>query len=136
MRLLLDTNVLIAAFISRGTCHELLAHCIYNHAPVISRALLREFQQKLITKFHYSQKDARAAASLIASRFEIVTAAALARPVSRDPDDDAVVATAVAGGCRCIVTGDKDLLVLKRYEEIEILSPAEFWKYEVGQGAG
>jgi uncharacterized protein len=112
----------------------LLAHCIYNHAPVISRALLREFQQKLITKFRYSQRDAREAALLIASRFEVVTPAVLAGPVSRDPDDDVVVATVAAGGCRCIVTGDKDLLVLKRYEEIEILPPAEFWKYEAAQG--
>lgn len=130
MRLLLDTNVLIAAFISRGVCHELLAHCIYNHQLVTSKALLREFQQKLVEKFVFTQGEARDAVSLLASRLDIVEPKPLSKPVSRDRDDDLVLATAIAGDCRCLVTGDKDLLVLKRYQQISILSPAEFWKYE------
>jgi putative PIN family toxin of toxin-antitoxin system len=130
VRLLLDTNVLIAAFISRGACHELLAHCIYNHEPVTSKTLLREFQEKLVEKFRFTLSEARDAAALLASRLEIVEPKALSKPVSRDPDDDLVLAAAVAGDCRCLITGDKDLLVLKRFLEIRILSPAEFWKYE------
>ena len=130
MRLLLDTNVLIAAFISRGVCHELLAHCVYNHELVTSKALLREFQEKLTVKFGFGQGEAREATSLLASRLKIVEPATLDKPVSRDPDDDAVLATAVAGDCRCLITGDKDLLVLKRFRHIQIMSPAEFWKYE------
>jgi predicted nucleic acid-binding protein len=57
---------------------------------------------------------------------QIVTPVALASPVSRDPDDDNILATAVAGSCDCIITGDKDLLVLKQFEGIKILSPREF----------
>ena len=130
MRLLFDTNILIAAFISRGVCHELLAHCVYNHEPVTSKELLRVFQTKLIEKFGYNSSEAREATSLLASRLQIVKPVALAKPVSRDPDDDLVLATAVAGDCRCIITGDKDLLVLKHFREIPIMSPAGFWKYE------
>lgn len=130
MRLLLDTNVLIAAFIARGVCHELLAHCVYNHEPVTSRALLDELQRELIAKFDFTERDARDAARLLASRFTVVLPAALEHPVSRDPDDDLVLATAVGGNCECVVTGDKDLLVLQRYRNIPILSPADFWKYE------
>ena len=45
-------------------------------------------------------------------------------------DDDQILATAVAAKAACIVTGDKDLLVLQRYLGIEILSPSEFADFE------
>lgn len=130
MRLVLDTNVLIAAFISRGVCHELLAHCVYNHEPVTSKALLQEFQGKLVAKFEFTQAEAKDATQLLASRFETAVPIVFDQPVCRDPDDDAVLATAVAGSCRCIVTGDKDLLSLGSFREIAIVTPTDFWKYE------
>lgn len=130
MRLLLDTNVLIAAFISRGVCHELLAYCVYNHQLITSRALLQEFQQKLVSKFSFTRSEVRDAVSLLVSRFEIVEPAVLDKPVSRDPNDDFILAAALGGNCDCIITGDKDLKVLKHYRQIPILSPAEFWKFE------
>ena len=48
----------------------------------------------------------------------------------RDPDDDEIIATAVAGNCDFIITGDKDLLVVQRFSGIEIVSPREFLEYE------
>ena len=44
----------------------------------------------------------------------------------RDPDDDNILAAAESGKCDCIITGDKDLLVLKAYKGIDILNPREF----------
>ena len=46
--------------------------------------------------------------------------------VCRDPDDDNILAAAESGKCDCIITGDKDLLVLKAYKGIDILNPREF----------
>ena len=51
--------------------------------------------------------------------------------ICRDPDDDAILGTAVAGNADCIVTGDSDLLVLDRFRDVDIISPAEFAGYEV-----
>jgi putative PIN family toxin of toxin-antitoxin system len=51
---------------------------------------------------------------------------ALANAVCRDPDDDWVLATAVAGDADAIVSGDADLLNLSSYSGIEILSPRQF----------
>jgi putative PIN family toxin of toxin-antitoxin system len=130
MRLLLDTNVLIAAFIARGTCSDLLEHCARNHTLVTSKPLLRELEEKLAGKFGYTRQETREVLALLQGKMEVVEPASLNPPVCRDPDDDVVLATAVTGGCDCIVTGDKDLLVLERFRGIPILVPAEFWRHE------
>ena len=126
MRTVPDTNVLIASLISRGFCHELLEHCFLNHTLVTSEFILGEVKEKLVEKFKYSTETAEEAVALFRSRMEVVTLATLSTPVSRDPDDDNILATAVAGNCECIITGDKDLLVLKQFEGIKILTPREF----------
>jgi len=56
---------------------------------------------------------------------EIVVAAEIAPVVIRDPDDDAVVACAVASQSDVIVSGDKDLLDLGSYKGIRILKAIE-----------
>jgi putative PIN family toxin of toxin-antitoxin system len=120
VRVLLDTNVLIAAFVARGTCSELLEYCVRNHTLVTSKPLLRELAETLAGKFGYKGQETR----------EVLEPALLNPPVCRDPDDDVVLGSALAGACDCIVTGDKDLLVLERFREIPILMPAEFWRHE------
>jgi putative PIN family toxin of toxin-antitoxin system len=130
MRVVLDTNVLVAAFIAHGACHEVLEHCIYHHEIVGSSFLLTEFRQTLIRKFGYTRSEAGAAEQLLRSRMILVEPQALEAPACRDPDDDDVLGTALAGACQCIVTGDADLLLLKRYRRIGILSPGTFWPYQ------
>lgn len=53
-----------------------------------------------------------------------VTARRLAQQVSRDADDDAVLACALAAQVDLIMSGDDDLLVLKQFQEISIVTPA------------
>ncbi len=130
MRLVLDTNVLIAAFISHGACNELLEHCALNHAVVLSPFIVKELKAKLTEKFGYTTREATSVVRLLKSRFETITPHALAHRVCRDPEDDAIMATAITGQCECIVTGDKDLLVLKEVQEVRIVSPSDFWGFE------
>ncbi len=130
MRIVLDTNVLIAAFIARGVCHQLLEHCISHHDLVISEFILDEIREKLIVKFKYTSEVADETAKLLRFQMEVVSPIPLDKPVCRDADDDNILAAAVAGNCEYIITGDKDLLVLKRFQDIDILSPSEFQAYE------
>ena len=133
MKLVLDTNVLIAAFVARGVCHELLEHCARQHELVTSAKILAEFEEKLLNKFKVPPADALEVINLMTLNMTSVTPEPLEAAVCRDPDDDWVLATAAAGGCECIVTGDKDLLVLKSFQDIAILAPSEFWAYEAAQ---
>jgi predicted nucleic acid-binding protein len=61
---------------------------------------------------------------------------ALGAQVCRDADDDVVLGTAIAGRCDAIVTGDRDLLDLVRYREIQIVSPRGFWSFESQRSRG
>jgi putative PIN family toxin of toxin-antitoxin system len=128
--MVLDTNVLIAAFIAQGLCSDLLEHCVQQHTVVTSDFILTEFRETLIGKFKFTPEEANAAATLLLSKMVVVKPIDLPTPICRDPDDDTVLATAVAGNCDCIVTGDNDLLVLKHFADVGIVSPADFVEYE------
>lgn len=130
MRIVLDTNVLIAAYATRGQCHELLEHCVRAHVLVSSPVLLAELREKLTRKLKFSSESVDELMMLLHPCVELVDPPALHPPACRDPDDDWVLATAIEGNCGCIVTGDRDLLVLHPFRSIAIVSPGGFWRFE------
>jgi putative PIN family toxin of toxin-antitoxin system len=136
MRLVLDANVLIAAFVARGTCAELLEFCVREHEPVTSEAILEEARRNLVDKIRVTAAQADQTVRLLRTRLEVVEPAALEHPVCRDPDDDVVLGTAVAGRCEAIVTGDKDLLDLVEHGAIRMVSPRAFWSFESQRSRG
>ena len=109
MKIVLDTNVLLAALIARGFSHQLLEHCALRHTLFTSDFILEETQEKLIEKFGYSADLAAEAASVLRSRMTVVSASKLDNPVCRDPDDDNILAAAISGKCDCMVR-DQNLL--------------------------
>jgi putative PIN family toxin of toxin-antitoxin system len=130
VKLLLDTNVLIAALVARGVCSDLLEHCVRHHVLISSRPLLDELRDVLTRKFRQRSRDVRAAIRLFEQTFTLVAPDALEPPTCRDRDDDMVLATALAGESAAIVSGDQDLLVLDPFRGIRVLAPAAFWKWE------
>lgn len=131
MRVFLDTDVLVAAFISRGQCHELLEHCVRSHELVTSPHVLEELERVLREKLGFPRAMVAEALELVRGGAGEVEPSDLPEPVSRDPDDDRVLAAAVEGGCDCIVTGDDDLLTLSSHQGILILTPSRFWEHDL-----
>ncbi len=126
MNIVLDTNVLIAAFIARqGVCSAVLEWCVRHHQLVTSEKVLSEFSEILARKFHYGIEEALQVAALLRSNMRIVKPTDLVS-VCRDPDDNVIISTALAGDADLIITGDADLFTLKHYENVRILTPREF----------
>ena len=125
MRVVLDTNVFIAAVVADGLCRDLVRVRLLPHTLIISEPLLHELRTILRAKFAVDPVELPLLAQLN-EEAEIVTPAELRGGVCRDEDDDVVLATALAGKEDVIVTGDEDLLVLKKFRGIEILSPRQF----------
>lgn len=136
MRIVLDTNVLIAAFVARGHCHELVEHSARAHLLFTSETILEEFHRKLTGKIGAPAEQVGRALDLLRSRMTVVEIEPLPAPVCRDADDDHVLATAVAARADCLVTGDADLVALDRYDDVPILRPADFWQLEARQTRG
>ena len=130
MRVVLDTNVLVAAFVAHGNCNELLEHCILHHEVVLSEPILDELEDVLARKFGFARTDARVAVNLLKTRTRLVTPVPLPAPVCRDADDDIILATARTADCLAIVTGDKDLTTLGHFGSIRILAPSDFWRFD------
>lgn len=130
MRLVLDTNVWIAALISHGVCSELVEHCAINHVVILSPFILDELKYGLERKFGYSATESESVVRVLTDRFTMVSPEPLPAAICRDPDDDGIIATAIAGNCLCVVTGDQDLLDLKRTGGIDMVAPSRFWSYE------
>lgn len=125
MTVVLDTNVMVAALVTNGLCHEVLHRAVRLRILASSTALMQELEATLQRKFKISPA---VSAFLTTARrhIRLVEPVSLPMPVCRDTDDDVVLATAVAAQANLIVTGDQDLLVLKSHAEIRIVSPREF----------
>lgn len=130
MRIVLDTNVLIASLISRGKCYALVENSLKVHEIISSKFILDELAEKLQKKFKYETEDINEALSIFRSKMAIVIPSPLEQQVCRDIDDDWILATALTGKAQCIVTGDKDLLAIARFENIDIVAPVDFQTYE------
>lgn len=79
------------------------------------------------------QSRLRSAVHLFSEKFLLVEPNPFETPICRDHYDDVVLATALAGECAAIVSGDQDLLILDPFRGIRVLVPSAFWQWEAGQ---
>jgi len=125
VRVVFDTNIIVAGIVVEGLCREIVEDHIPDHTPILSQWLWDELVEELRTKF-----DLVPAALPILGLYRRlatwVEPAEVSPPVCRDPEDDWVLATALAGQAKAIVSGDTDLLVLRRHRGVRILSPRKF----------
>lgn len=123
MRVVLDTNVVVLGILSSGgAARALLELARHGRIELVSSPVLLEELEEVLGRFF-----PRAAAAEIRTAVEEI--AQIVEPpdvpaVTRDPDDDQVLAAAVAAGAGSVVTRDKDLLTLGSYEGIQLLEPA------------
>jgi putative PIN family toxin of toxin-antitoxin system len=131
IRVVLDTNILISALLFKGELSRILG--LWQEGkmvPIISRETFDELKLVLeYPKFSLSRTEIE---SLIRREilpfFEVVNVSEHVKGVCRDPGDDKFISCAISASADFIVTGDKDLSVLKKYQFVRIIQASEFMK--------
>lgn len=128
MKLFFDTNVLIAAFTSRGYTYDVIKDAMFKHEVYCSEYVLQEVSQNLGAKFPLSKQAIEAIMQTLKQHFIKGKTAETIEDVCRDSKDNQVLADAANNDIDVIITGDKDLLVLKHYKKTKIITPKDYWK--------
>lgn len=135
MRVCLDTNVLVAAFATRGLCADLFRTVLAEHDLVVGEVILSELRRTLASKLKLPADRIEAVEVVLATVPILPKPARPSDLTIRDPADRWVLATAIAGSADVLVTGDKDLLAVATQSAIPILQPREFWELLRRSGA-
>lgn len=132
MRVVIDTNVWLSALLWGGQ-PNLIIQLIENQQiqAISSENILTELtdilQKPNLQKRLNQLKITADEIVIIAKRLmTLVIIEEVIISELRDPKDQMVLATAIAGDTQIVITGDKDLLVLHPYGNISILLPQEF----------
>lgn len=125
-RVVIDTNVIISALLFGGNSKKIIEKLIRkDFIAFISPQLISELIEILSQKFNFSQEMIKKIQVQILYLFHLVYPSKTV-DVVRDRDDNRVIEVALESGSLVIITGDKDLLILKKYKNILIVSPKDF----------
>ena len=124
---ILDTNVFISAIVYKGLPGKIIElYVLKNEFEIaISPEILAEILGKLKYKFCFSEEILKELRQEFEETFKYVLPVYTTK-ICRDPDDNKVIDLALCTGAKYIITGDKNLLILKSYKKIQILKPSDF----------
>ncbi|PZO42643.1 MAG: putative toxin-antitoxin system toxin component, PIN family [Pseudanabaena frigida] len=138
MKVVLDTNIWVSAIIWGGIPDEIIILQQRNLLTIgMSEKLLNELERtfnkkKIQPKLEVLNLTSSSAISLVKESVVLYPIEELFVPELRDPDDNIVLATAIAAKANVIITGDQDLLVLEEYQEIKIMTAKDFLQQHFG----
>lgn len=133
MRVVIDTNVIISGIFWPGNSKQIL-NLVRRRKFVYlaSQSMLSELRDVLTRpskSFHLDQNEVEKVMGVVNSLTEVVSAQNHVN-VCRDDDDNRVLECAIDGKANFIVSGDRDLLDLKQFQGIRIISVADFLMFQ------
>jgi uncharacterized protein len=131
IRVVLDTNVILSAVLFAGSLSSL--HKLWKESkiqPVFSRETFLELQRALhYPKFALSHYEIQMILEQeILPNFAVIEDSVPIGRVCKDPEDDKFLSCAVSASADFLVTGDKDLLAIRKYKTVRIITPSTFLK--------
>ncbi len=127
MRVFLDTNVLASSIATRGLCSELLENIIHDHELLTCQPVLQELERVLLDKFRLPGPIVEGFLGLLKAEGRVVASQKTPSIPIKDAGDIPILACALAGEADVFVTGDKELLDLRKIDNLPIVSPRDFW---------
>lgn len=132
MKIVLDTNIYIAVALHGEFAEDIIELVTTNSdiTVIASEEILSELQQKLKEKFDWLKEDIDLFITKIRKISKTVKTMEKVNIITRDPDDNKILESALAGKADLIVTSDQDLIKLKQYKGIGIIHPRTFsWTF-------
>ena len=126
MKVVIDTNVYISSLLFKGKAREVYDICISNTDVFISGFIVAELSYKLSNKFSIPSKAVKEIIKSILSVVEVAEINTKLPNVCRDIDDNEILQLCESISADFLVTGDKDLLILKKYKSTRIVDPSQF----------
>ena len=136
MTVFLDTNVLASSIATRGLCSELLESVIHDHELLTCRPVLRELERVLAQKLRLPEAVVAGFLALLKAEGTVVESRKNPPIPIKDADDIPILACAIAGKADVFVTGDKELLGLRKIEDLAVVSPRDLWNQLAGLDPG
>ncbi len=126
LQVILDTNIIVSAIVFRGKPRQIYDFALNEKfKAVISPILISELTEILSKKFLLSVAELNLIEHEIKELFKIVHPKE-SISIARDVDDNHVLEAALAGKCEYVITGDADLLDIKNFRGITIVTPHSF----------
>ena len=131
MRLVADTNTVISGLLWHGAPRRLLDAARAGKVSLFTSAALLVELDDTLSRAKFAERLERAGVTRrvlvrgYATLAAVIKPAAIPQAVLADPDDDAVLACAVAAQAQAVASGDRHLLNLKTYQDIPILTVNE-----------
>jgi len=128
MRIVIDANVLVSGIFWGGYPHRVLELWAHDRVEVVvSQGILAEYE-RVICQLGHKEKLSHLAQQwlMFIGQYGVVATVRTPVKICRDPEDDKYLSCAVDGDADVIVSGDRDLLVLKDFIGIPILTPRQF----------
>lgn len=129
--LVVDVNVLVSMLINQDSASIKGMFNKQVFRVVVSPALLAELEDVLMRpqfRRYITAQEAERAIDRIKNRSKTISTEFQVKTICRDPKDDYLLALAKAGKADLLITGDADLLVIKKYGKTTIIKPADFRK--------
>ena len=128
LRVVIDTNIFISSFFG-GIPRDIID--LWKNGEIIlclSQSIVEEYFEVLNRLGLQDEKEIQKLIKLFAEGYNLLFAAKTPTitVVEDDPDDDKFIECAVELNSKIIISGDKHLKEIKKYIDIEILSPRDF----------
>ncbi|MFN8282594.1 MAG: putative toxin-antitoxin system toxin component, PIN family [Chitinophagales bacterium] len=126
MKVVIDTNVFISSIVFKGKARQVYDFCIENTDIFISDFIIVELSNTLHIKFNLPKSQVKLIIKSMLNIIENIKPTTVLPTVCRDLDDNNILQLCETIEADFLITGDNDLLVLKKYLSTKILNPTDF----------
>jgi len=128
MKIVIDTNIFVSSFFWGGHPREVFERVINGFDElIITDEILKEIMSVMSSsKFNVNKNEIEDYIRIIEKYSKNIVTNNVPISISRDKNDDKILQCGLDGNVDYIITGDKDLLVLKEFETIKIINPKNY----------